>query len=204
MRRKGSLSLTVEEIERAKSLSALGRSFRAIGRELGRSAHTVKKALTGSAQVVEEVKARKADLADLFEQRSRETLDAVTKSDVEKASLLQKATSAAIFLDKSRLLRGESTVNLSVDVLLSIARQLRDESDREDAEDDHTRTITLPTVQAELPEHADTCPILESVPVKAQESVPTPTVRVRYYAPNPIEKPDNTNPLEHGLFVGKT
>ena len=45
---KGALPLTVPEIEKAKALFALGRSYRSIAAELHRSAHAIKRALTRS------------------------------------------------------------------------------------------------------------------------------------------------------------
>jgi len=44
---------------------------------------------------------------------SNTILDSISKSDIEKASLLQKVTSSSILIDKRRLLDGESTQNVS-------------------------------------------------------------------------------------------
>jgi hypothetical protein len=129
MRLKGSLSLTVEEVAKAKSFSALGYSCRHIARELGRSPHTVARLLK-TPEVIAEVSTQKLELADLFEKLTRETLESITTSDIEEASLLQRVTSAGIMVDKTRLLRGESTSNIDVHLLLDIASMIR--GDRQD------------------------------------------------------------------------
>jgi len=202
-RKKGDVALNMEEIEKAKALSALGRSFRAIAAELHKSPHTVKKVLTGSAQVVEEVKARKADLAELFEERSRQTLDAVTPGDIEKASLLQKATSSAIFLDKARLLKGESTLNVSVDVLLGIAKELRREERAADEllAEKPERVPVLPApvvVERVLP-----APVAEPKPApQPAKQEPVAAMRVKYTEVLAGKHPDHCppeNPLLRGL-----
>lgn len=192
---KGALSLTVEEIERAKSLFALGRSYRAIGRELGRSAHAVKRLLEKPA-VAAEVSVKKIELADLFEQRSRETLEAVTKKDIEGASLLQKATSSAIFLDKCRLIRGESTANLNVTVLMDLAQLIRDQ--RDEASEDYVRkwreehSLTLSPVPQPEP------PASDPIPVPQPATIQQPTV-ARYQSAKPISEEVDYSPLMHGL-----
>jgi len=53
---KGAKPLRVAELEKAKALSALGHSYRAIGTNLGRCDKTIKKALTRSPEVIQEVR----------------------------------------------------------------------------------------------------------------------------------------------------
>lgn len=127
-RPKGSVGLTVPEVERAKSLAALGYSYRRIGKELGRSDHAIAKLLR-VPEVAAAVVEQKAELSDMFERLAVRTLEAVSAKDIEKASLQQKAISSGIFIDKSRLLRGESTSNVNISALLSVASLLRDRDD---------------------------------------------------------------------------
>jgi hypothetical protein len=130
MRLKGSLSLTVEEVAKAKNFAALGYSCRHIARELQRSPHTVARLLK-MPTVAAEVSTQKMELADLYEKLCRDTLESITTETIQDASLQQRAVSAGIFTDKSRLLRGESTSNVDVHLLLDIATMLRDEEQRE-------------------------------------------------------------------------
>jgi hypothetical protein len=206
-RKKGDLPLNVEEVERAKSLSALGRSYRAIGRELGRSAHTIKKALTSSAEIVGQVAELKANLADLYESLTLQTLQSIGLDTIKDASLLQRATSAGIFTDKFRLLRGESTTIVGVDVLLSIAGELR----RQERIDDYAPTITLPPVpQAEriLPAPAaEPIPAPAPIPVQSKAELHPPLTKIRFTPVLPGKHPDHCPPeneLVRGLFLRKT
>ncbi len=128
MRLKGSLSLTVEEVAKAKSFAALGYSCRHIARELQRSPHTVARLLK-TPEVIAEVATQKMELADLYEKLCRDTLESITTKTIQDASLQQRAVSAGIFTDKSRLLRGESTSNLDVHLLLEIAALVRGDRD---------------------------------------------------------------------------
>lgn len=54
-------------------------------------------------------------------------LDAISASDLEKASLLQKTTAASQLIDKRRLIDGESTENVSVQ---SMAKTFSEYSDK--------------------------------------------------------------------------
>lgn len=103
------------ELEKAKALSALGHSYRAIGTELGRCDKTIKKALTRSPEVIAEVADKKTELAERYQAEARRILDSISKQDIEKVSLQSKAASSGTFLDKALLLRGEApTLNVSV------------------------------------------------------------------------------------------
>jgi predicted transcriptional regulator len=106
--------LTLPEIERAKTLSALGKSYRQIGAELGRSDKTIKKALTSSPEVIREVKELKGELADMFEDIAKRNITSISDADILKESAYRRTLSAAVATDKMRLLRGESTANIDV------------------------------------------------------------------------------------------
>ena len=49
----------------------------------------------------------------------------ISTADINKASLQQKAVSTGILLDKSLLLSGEATENLTVKVLLEVAGAIK-------------------------------------------------------------------------------
>jgi len=51
---KGAVSLIGPELAKAKTLAAMGYSYRRIGRELGKSDHTIKRALPASPEMVAE------------------------------------------------------------------------------------------------------------------------------------------------------
>ena len=132
MKKVGDMPVTVAEISKVKTLAAMGLSYRAFGRELDRSDHTVKKLLT-QAGVAEQVDAKKAELSDMFERIAVRTIEAISEKDIKNASLLQKMTSAAISIDKMRLLRDQSTANIDVSALLEVASIFRDARDTDDA-----------------------------------------------------------------------
>ena len=104
--------LTDMERKQIIELASLGKTPHTIGKLLNRSPHTVRTALR-LPEAREQVQDRQERLADKFEQLSERILDAVCDADLEKASLQQKAVSAGVMLDKSRLIRGNSTHNLA-------------------------------------------------------------------------------------------
>lgn len=59
---------------------------------------------------------------------SHSILDSVNQGDLDKASLLQKVTSASILIDKRRLLAGESTENVNHLAKLDVLFSKRDEA----------------------------------------------------------------------------
>jgi|TARA_R100000501_G_C2625668_1_gene119160 transposase-like protein len=65
----------------------------------------------GYEELVEQCKSRLSSKLTLLASR---TLSSVTDEDLEKASLLQKATASAIFIDKSRLMENKSTENIAL------------------------------------------------------------------------------------------
>lgn len=116
--------LTDVEREHAKILHASGKTIYAVAKALGRSPHTLAKFLH-QPEIVKEVSIQKEELANLFDSITHRTLKGVTDSDIEKASLLQKLTSAGISIDKALLLRGQATSNIDVRVLLDVASLIR-------------------------------------------------------------------------------
>jgi transposase-like protein len=65
----------------------------------------------GYSELIEQCKSRLSSKLTLMANR---TLSSVTDEDFEKASLLQKATATAIFIDKSRLMENKSTENIAL------------------------------------------------------------------------------------------
>lgn len=112
--------LSTEEKKEIAMLRAQGGSYHSIGKAINRSEHTVKKAL-GDPEVKEDVRTNQARLADKYAALAERIADAVTDDDIKKASLQQMATASGIFIDKSRLLSGQSTENTGVLVKLVIA-----------------------------------------------------------------------------------
>lgn len=122
---KGAKALTVTEIERAKGLSALGHSYRAIGTELGRCDKTVKKALTRSPEVIQEVREIKVELAHSFGDLARRMITSITDADIGKLDAYRRTLSGAVATDKMQLLRGEAT-QIDVHVLLDAVQAAKE------------------------------------------------------------------------------
>lgn len=104
---------TVDKIEKRQivTLAATGKSKLAIAKAMGRDPKTIRNVLKNPDMMI--VKADiEAKLACKFEELTSAILDSVTEDDLEKASLQQKAISAATMLDKARLIRGQSTQNV--------------------------------------------------------------------------------------------
>lgn len=200
MRVKGSTDLTLKEVAQAKQFAALGYSTRRIARELGRNPRTIKRLLT-MPTVAAEVSTKKIELADLYENRAYQIVEAVTTEDISDASLQQKAVSSGIFLDKARLIRGESTVNIqSVQVLLDVCdllRQLDDEGDPAPRQVPRTLSAVQPDPASPVP--SEPVSHAPSRPTQTQPTEPAPVVRVKYYTPTPVENEEPYNPLTHGM-----
>ncbi len=94
-------------------LAAEGKTPHAIGEIVGRDPKSVRKVLA-TPEVMTQVADYQERLAEKFEQLTDRILDSVSDEDVAKASLQQKVISAATSLDKTRLLRGQSTSNVSL------------------------------------------------------------------------------------------
>jgi hypothetical protein len=104
---------TLQEIERAKVLSAMGKSFRQIGLELGRNDKTVAKELRRPG-VEEEVIRIKGELAQNFEDLAQRFVCSISDADILKESAYRRTLSAGIATDKARLLKGEATAIFDV------------------------------------------------------------------------------------------
>ena len=104
----GKKSLTTEEKELVKLLSAKGESCYAISLQVKRSPHTIKKYLSEPETSIE-VQEKKQELSDMFEDVARRMIQSVTDESIEKLDAYKKTLSAGIATDKMRLLREQST-----------------------------------------------------------------------------------------------
>ena len=78
-------------------------------------------------------------LASKLKAKAIGIINSIEQSDIEKASLMQKSTAAGIFIDKYRLLSGQSTDNLAIDGTLRAI---------------HSKLFMLPdTVPAKIPDN---------------------------------------------------
>jgi hypothetical protein len=145
--------LTTVEQEKAKILSASGKSPNAIAKGMGRNRRTVQKFLC-KPEVREQVSVQREELAGMFEHVAHRVIDSVTGEDIEKANLVQKMTSAGIAIDKAAMLRDVPPVSLNITALLDVVHLIREKRDREDDRQmeeyrkAHGLTPALP-----LPEH---------------------------------------------------
>ena len=110
--------LNIEELEQIKALRASGLTYHAIAKRIGRDAKTVKKACLqpGMANNIEVMKKK---LADHFEDLAYRLITSIKDEDIEKTNTYQRVVSAGISVDKMRLLREQSTANVSLLALLS-------------------------------------------------------------------------------------
>jgi hypothetical protein len=127
---KGAVSLIGPELAKAKTLAAMGHSYRQIGRELGKSDHTIKRALTASPEVVAEVETMRKDLGGIFDDLAKRMASSITDEDINKLNAYQRTVSAAIATDKAQLLKGRPTMNVAL--LIEVLEHLRDERDRKE------------------------------------------------------------------------
>jgi len=95
--------LTTKQKAQIATLSAGGLSQNKIAKHIGRSRHAVKNTLA-LPEIQHAVQDEKAELSALYKDAARRVLVSISDSDIEKANLLQKATSSAIMIDKSMLL----------------------------------------------------------------------------------------------------
>jgi hypothetical protein len=131
MSRRPPKPLTLPELEKAKALYALGKSYHAVGLELNRDSKTIKKHLT-MPQVAEEVRELEKEIAKLYENLSEKILKSIGGETIREAKLRDRVISAGICTDKSRLIKGESSVNFaSISQLIMEADKLPVFSDAE-------------------------------------------------------------------------
>ena len=115
-----STRMTLEEQTQVKALLAVGFSPTAIGKRLNRDHKTIA-VYAKKPDTVSEVYALKEDLADSFEELARRMIESITDDDITEINAYQRTIAAAAATDKMRLLRNQSTDNLSM--IFSLIRE---------------------------------------------------------------------------------
>ncbi len=116
MTRKAPNPLDLFEIEQIKVLKASGLSYYAVAKKVGREPKTVKRCCMDPRNA-EEIKVIQRELAGYFEDLSMRLVTSITDEDIEKLNAYQRVIAAGISVDKLRLLRNESTENISMVVI---------------------------------------------------------------------------------------
>ncbi len=116
MARKSPNPLDLYEIEQIKVLKASGLSYYAVAKKVGREPKTVKRCCMDPRNA-EEIKNIQRELASYFEDLSMRLITSITDEDIGKLNCYQRVIAAGISVDKLRLLRNESTENISIDMI---------------------------------------------------------------------------------------
>jgi hypothetical protein len=123
MARKAPNPLDLYEIEQIKVLKASGLSYYAVAKKVGRDHKTVKRCCMDPRNA-EEIKDIQRELAGYFEDLSMRLITSISDEDIEKLNCYQRVIAAGISVDKLRLLRNESTENISIEMLNANAEAL--------------------------------------------------------------------------------
>jgi hypothetical protein len=105
--------LCFQEIEQIKILRASGLSFHAISLKVNRDPKSIKKTCL-DPMISSDIKDIQEELADSYEGVARRMIDSISDEDILKINAYQRMVSSGIATDKMRLLRNESTENLSI------------------------------------------------------------------------------------------
>ena len=114
MARKAPKPLDLYEIEQIKVLKANGLADNAIAKKVGRDRKTVKRCCL-KPKNAEEIKDIQRKLAGYFEDLGIRLITSISDEDILKLNCYQRVIAAGIAVDKLRLLRDESTENISID-----------------------------------------------------------------------------------------
>ena len=117
------------EIEKAKALATIGKSYRQIGAELHRSDHTIKRLLT-MPDVAAKVSEKKKELADTFEDLAKRMVGSITDEDIKKLDAYRRTLSGGIAIDKMQLLRGHQPPIINFIAMMSLAEQIREDREK--------------------------------------------------------------------------
>jgi hypothetical protein len=131
MRGKPKEPLTTEQRAQIATLSAGGWSANKISKHIGKSRGAVRNVLA-EPEIQRNIVDEKAELAAIYRKKARDVVTSIDAQDIAKASLQQKAVSTGILLDKSLLLAGEPTANLSLTVMLDLVAAIRAQRERDD------------------------------------------------------------------------
>ena len=113
MTRKSTVPVNLKEIGQIKVLKASGQTYHYIAQKLGRCPKTIK-SICQRPEVAYDIKDMKQEMADMFEDLARRMLDSITYEDILKLNAYQRMIAVGIATDKMRLLRNESTENISM------------------------------------------------------------------------------------------
>ena len=113
MARKAPKPLDLYEIEQIKVLKASGISYTAVAKKVGRDHKTVKRCCMDPRNA-EEIKEIQRELAGYFEDLGVRLITSISDEDILKLNCYQRVIAAGIAVDKFRLLRNESTSNISI------------------------------------------------------------------------------------------
>ncbi len=114
MTRRPPTSLNQKEISQIKVMKASGLTHFAISQKINRDPKTVKSCCL-KPEIAVEIEEMKQDLADMFEDMARQLIASISYDDILKINAYQRMVSAGIATDKMRLLRNESTTNVSIE-----------------------------------------------------------------------------------------
>ncbi len=114
MARKAPNPLDLYEIEQIKVLKANGLTDYAIAKKVGRDRKTIQRCCMDPKNAAE-IKAIQRKLAGFFEDLSVRLITSISDEDIERLNGYQRVIAAGIAVDKFRLLRNESTENISID-----------------------------------------------------------------------------------------
>jgi hypothetical protein len=117
--------LCFQEIEQIKILRASGLSFHAISQEIQRDPKTIKKTCL-DPMVASGIKEIQEELADAYEGLARRMIDSIAEEDIQKINAYQRTIASGICTDKMRLLRNESTENISMQTLYADLEDLEE------------------------------------------------------------------------------
>ena len=147
MVKKPRLRLTIAELAQIKTLRASGMTCYAVAQRLGRSHHTIAAACR-KPEMATEIEKVKDTLADRFENVAVRMLTAISDSDIKALDGYKKTLSAAISIDKMRLLREQSTENIALHTIVEEVerdeRERRARERREEAAQEGTVPQTVP------------------------------------------------------------
>mgnify|MGYP003985447871 CR=1 FL=1 len=116
--------LAYKEIQTLQILRASGLTYNAIAEQINRSPKTVKKA-TLDPMIASGIKEIQEELSDAYEGLARRMIDSISDEDILKINAYQRCISSGVATDKMRLLRNESTENISMQTISATAENLK-------------------------------------------------------------------------------
>lgn len=130
MTRRPPKPLNISELEQIKALKASGLTYHAISKEINRDPKTIKKVCL-APRIANEIQVIKEELGDFFENLAKRMIASITEEDIKKINAYQRTLSAAVSIDKMRLLREQSTENISLAAIVEkIDREEREKRQR--------------------------------------------------------------------------